>query len=564
MLKIRRARIGRGKMMFDFGQLVLVKRYLWGSLLVAILPLLLVAALYDHHSSDLTDRLLLERIENDLEATLIKINSFIDAQKKRLGNIADLPEINSIFNNKFGHELPPILLDIIHFEIGDTDIYGLLLYDAKGKFIRSFPSRLSEIEKHDTDLTIGNDQASLKAISWTLPKEGRSGSFVIKKSVLRNGQLIGILGLKVRLASMTEQAAPLYLRGVYEPLFFTPDRVALSVIGHIKTPTTLLAQSDDFLPGWNIALQSSGEISAEPDIRRWLLLVVAASALGVTWLFISMSERLARMITPLNDGARAIANGDLTTRVPENGIGELGTLACSFNNMSKQLSKMIETRVYAERQASLGKLATGIAHEIRNPLAIIRTTVYGLIASEKNIKYKEMLSMINDEVIRTDGIVEEFVNYARPREPHKEKVSIEEALHKVFVLISASALENGVKVNVLGDVSLMVCVDPGQLSQILMNVCLNSLQAMPKGGHLTLRSHRHKNRVLLTITDTGNGIPESWLAEIQMPFFTTKKEGTGLGLSICAQLIHVNDGTLDVESVVEKGTTVSITFPLIQ
>ena len=469
----------------------------------------------------------------------------------------------SIFDNSFDYELSSILLDLIYFEIEDPDIYGLLFYDTKGTFIRSFPSWSSQFKKNTAnlnDIDIDNDQ--VKTIQLALPKMGYPGWFLMTKTVFRNGQVIGIIGLKVRLASMTEQAASLYLRGVYEPLFFTPNNGALSVIAHIKEPTTLLAQSEDFLPGWSIALQSSGEITNESNIRIWLLLVVITSALGMIWLYLHMSVRLARMIIPLKNGAEAIANGDLTTLVPENGFGELGTLARSFNNMSKQLSKMIATRVCAEHQASLGKLATGIAHEIRNPLAIIRTTVHGLIASEKNLQNKEMLRIINDEVVRTDDIVKEFMNYACPRAPHKELISIKDALHKVSLLISASALSQDVRVSKLGELSLLVCVDPGQFSQILMNLTLNALQSMPNGGYLSLRSHRKKDRVHLAITDTGSGILEHELTEIQVPFFTKKRGGTGLGLSICAQLIHANDGTLEIESIKGQGTTVTITFPL--
>ncbi|MGH1485494.1 MAG: ATP-binding protein [Cellvibrionaceae bacterium] len=551
-------------MVFDFGQLVLVKRYLLGSLAVAILPLLLVAVLYDQHSSNLMDRLLLERIKGDLETTAVKINGFVDTQIKRLESIADLPEISSAFDESFGQSLSPRLLDFLYFEIGAPDIYSLSFYNTEGLLVRTFPSWSEDSSSSESIIAIGESSAEAQIIGPVLPKAGQPGWFLIKKSVLRGGQIIGTLVLKIRLASMTEQTAPLYVRGAYEPLIMTPNQEALSVVGRIMEPTALLAQSKEFLPGWSIALKNTGGIIKEPDIRRWLLLVVVASALGVTWLFVSMSKRLAHMITPLNDGAQAIASGDLATLVPENGLGELGTLARSFNNMSKQLSEMINSRVYSERQASLGKLATGIAHEIRNPLATIRTTVHGLIRSEREPSRKEMLQTVNNEVTRTDAIVEEFMNYARPREPHKELVVIEDILSSVFTLTSASALESGVKMGMTGDASLIIKVDPGQLSQILMNIILNALQAMPNGGHLTLRTHRQKKRVHLMIIDTGIGIPEEQLVEIQTPFFTTKKGGTGLGLSICSQLIHVNDGTLEIESILGEGTTICITFPLVK
>jgi two-component system sensor histidine kinase AtoS len=183
-----------------------------------------------------------------------------------------------------------------------------------------------------------------------LPGDGYPGWLLIKKQVIRDGNIIGILGLKIRLASMTEQATPLFLKGIYEPLFLTPDNGALSIIGHPKQPTNIIAKSEDFLPGWSIALQSSEDISNQSNNRFWLLFIVLISALGVTWLFLNMSKRIARMILPLKDGAQAIANGDLTTLVPETGVGELGSLARAFNDMSRQLKKMIATRVYAERQ----------------------------------------------------------------------------------------------------------------------------------------------------------------------------------------------------------------------
>ncbi len=555
-----------GNVIFDFGQLVLVKRYLWGSLAVAILPLLIIAILYDRHSSNLMDRLLLERIEGDMQTAVVKINSFVNAQYKRLENLADLPEINSVFTQNSTINLSPRLLDFLYLEIGDPDIYGIAFYNTEGKLIRAFPS-WSEQTYSKNEVHLNNGFTEPDVIQAVLPQSGRPGWFLIKKAVIRNEVSIGTLALMVRLASMTEQASPLYLRGVYEPIIITPNKDALSVVGSsmvgdITGGKNLLIESENFLPGWHIALQHIGKINKESDIGRWLLVIAAISALGIMWLFISMSERLARMITPLNDGAQAIANGDLTAQVPENGPGELGTLAHSFNNMSKQLNSMIKTRVYSERQASLGKLATGIAHEIRNPLATIRTTVHGLIRAETNPAHKEMLQVVNDEVVRTDAIVEEFMNYARPREPHKELIPVGDALATVSTLASASALETNVTMSITGDTSLVIHVDPGQLSQVLMNVVLNALQAMPEGGHLTLRTHRDGKFVHLTITDTGQGIPEEQLIEIQAPFFTTKKNGTGLGLAICAQLVHVNDGRMEIESVYGEGTTVHITFAL--
>lgn len=548
-------------MIFDFGQLVIVKRYLWVSLAIAILPLLLIATLYNEHSSNLTDRLVLERMEGDLDATLAKIDAFIESQHKRLNTIADLPEISTAFSTAQTGQLPPRLLDFLYLAIGDPDIYSIAFYRTSGELVRAFPSWSQGLQSTE-NMTINSLADNAEIIGPALPEAGRPGWFLVKKPVLRDGKEVGIVTIKVRLTSMTEQASELYRQGIYEPIIITPDADALSAVGHVVRPQQLLAESEPFLPGWRIALQQSGDPVTKPEIRHWLLLVVIVSALCVTGLFLNMSSRLARMITPLNNAAQAIAKGNLSSRVPDTGPGELGTLARSFNNMTAQLSQMIQSRVYAERQASLGTLATGIAHEIRNPLATIRTTVHGLMHSETDSERKAMLNAVNQEVIRTDAIVEEFMNYARPREPHKESVVISDMLQKVFTLSSAAAMENGVQLSTTGDTSLILYMDSGQLNQVLMNLILNALDAMPDGGHLHIRTHREGSQAVIDITDTGDGIKPEQLEAVQTPFFTTKKGGTGLGLAICSQLVQANAGQMEIDSTVGEGTRVRLRLPL--
>ncbi len=277
-----------------------------------------------------------------------------------------------------------------------------------------------------------------------------------------------------------------------------------------------------------------------------------------------MSQRLARWVLPLKNGAKAIAAGNLNVRVAEDGPGELGMLARSFNNMSEQLSSMISSRVDVERRAALGNLATGIAHEIRNPLATIGTTVHGLIGSESDPERKKMLEAVDNEIIRTDAIVEEFMNYARPREPKMEPCSIRDVFNHVNVLVSTTALDAGIKISLLGQRSIVVFADPGQLRQVFMNIILNALQAMPEGGHLRLKAIDHAGLAEITVSDSGTGIEPEVLEKVQQPFFTTKQGGTGLGLAICAQLVKVNGGTFEIQSKLGEGTTIRITMPIVQ
>lgn len=541
-------------------QLTLVKRYLWGSLAIAIIPLIIVAILYDSHSSSLTSRLLLEKIEGDIQVTVVKIENFIDIQAKRLNDLADLQEIDVIFTRNNTQVFSDQLLDFLYLETGDQDVYSIEFYDNGGQFLWSLPASTGHVNSNEV---IGFDNDSIQVSDPVLPVSGRPGWFYMYKPVIRKDGKIGTIALKIRLSSLTEKTAALYRPDIHEPIIFTPLDEALNVVGQIVTPHDLLTESRQFLPSWSIGLQQSGELVGETGIRVWLLFFVVLSAISVVGLYFSMSRRLANWLLPLKDGAKAIADGNLDVKVSEDGPGELGTLGRSFNHMSMQLRSMITSRVDLERQATLGNLATGIAHEIRNPLATIGTTLHGLIVSEKDIERKLMMEAMDDEIIRTDGIVEEFMNYARPREPRMERIAIKDVFNHVKVLVSSTALDSGVEISLLGQRSIIIYADSGQLRQVLMNIIFNALQAMPDGGTLRLKAIENNGYAEITATDNGIGIDAEVLSKVQKPFFTTKKGGTGLGLAICAQLIKVNRGTFDIESKLNVGTTIKITLPIV-
>ena len=543
-------------------QLTLVKRYLWVSLSLTVIPLVIIVALYDGHNASLANRLLLEKTEGEIQATVVKLESFIDVQIKRLNDLADLQVVDSVFNRQLQTPIfSEQLLDFLYFETSDVDIYSIEFYDVNGLFLSSLPKSNEKVNY----LRESGTQVDLVTVSDPVfPSSGKPGWFHIYKRVIRRAETIGTIALKVRLSSLTEKTASLYRAGIYESVIFTPNKKSLNTVGTVINHDVSLINSKTFMAGWHIGLKQNSQPVVKTGVRHWLLFLVLLMAIGIILLFLSMSRRLASWVIPLSDGARAISRGELNVKVAEDGPGELGMLARSFNDMSDQLSSMIESRVDVERRAALGNLATGIAHEIRNPLATIGTTVHGLIGSEKSPERKKMLEAVDDEIIRTDAIVEEFMNYARPREPKMETVSISDVFDHVKILVSATALESDVEINLLGQRSLMVFADLGHLRQVLMNIIFNALQAMPNGGHLRLRAVAKGDVAEITISDTGIGIDADKLASVQQPFFTTKRSGTGLGLSICAQLIQSNNGSLDIDSHLGVGTTVTISLPLLK
>jgi len=205
-------------------------------------------------------------------------------------------------------------------------------------------------------------------------------------------------------------------------------------------------------------------------------------------------------------------------------------------------------------------MAAGIAHEIRNPLTTVAATVHGLNRNEQDIERRKMFEVISSEITRVDKTISEFLNYARPSDPVIERVLVRDVFRSIRTLIATSAHESGVIINLSGDSSLTIAVDEAHLRQILLNLTLNAIDAMPDGGHLNLQAYRENGVATLTVSDDGSGIDEDVIAKVLRPFFTTKPGGSGLGLSITNQLVEVNHGTMEIESEDGVGTSITMIF----
>ncbi len=233
-----------------------------------------------------------------------------------------------------------------------------------------------------------------------------------------------------------------------------------------------------------------------------------------------------------------------------------------------------------ERLAILGELAAGIAHEIRNPMGGIKTAAQVLRESFTDEDAEvQLIDRIIREVDKANTLLKEFFKFARPTPPRFVPTDVEMIVDSVYLLLAPRFKQNDVKFIEEAEPHLpQVYVDETQIEQVILNLFLNALDAMPQGGTLKVKisqrnvpltskstlngSHTALQYVLLEISDTGIGIPERVLPKIFNPFFTTKKEGVGLGLSICSRLIEENRGKIDVMSEVGKGTTFFIALPV--
>jgi signal transduction histidine kinase len=240
-----------------------------------------------------------------------------------------------------------------------------------------------------------------------------------------------------------------------------------------------------------------------------------------------------------------------------------------FNVDITALDQMQAQLTRAERLATLGQVAAGIAHEIRNPLVGIGSTAAGLLQDDGDAEGRKTdLQVILNETRRLDRIVNQIIDFARPRPFTPTLFSMEDLIKEAVALLADPATKKSIKADVFIHPNVSAIeADRDQIKQVLLNVLHNAIDAMDAGGLLQISgfdtARDHTPGVLLKVTDNGVGIHPTDLPHIFEPFFTAgKRHGTGLGLAICRNIIELHQGEIDVSTVPERGVTVRIWLPL--
>lgn len=330
--------------------------------------------------------------------------------------------------------------------------------------------------------------------------------------------------------------------------------------------------------------------------NRVMLTFIIIASLCVVLLLVILYFSTTRITNPLEKmvvATQKISSGDLTHKVEVSSKDEIGYLADSFNQMTadleaanekliewgKTLEKKVEERtkeltemqahlIQSEKLASLGKLAAGIAHEINNPLGGVLIYSHLLLEdTDENSPYYENLKKIVKETSRCKKIVKGLLEFARPKEPEMSLVNINEIVERSLSIMECQALFQNIKIKKSYVSNLpKIVADSAQLQQVFVNIILNAAEAMDGNGILTISTSLNGDGTFIEIkfSDTGHGIKEEDQKRLFEPFFTTKEvgKGTGLGLAISYSIIQKHQGTIEVKSEVEKGSTFNVGLPV--
>lgn len=308
--------------------------------------------------------------------------------------------------------------------------------------------------------------------------------------------------------------------------------------------------------------------------RHIVLLVAGAGAVAICGaLLVVLTYTVQRPMVELQQKIARLGSGDLNASVSfAHRNDEIGDLGRNFNQMVAQLreSRLEIERLHrtqmsrAEHLATLGEMATGLAHEIRNPLAGI-AGVIEIIGRDlpSTSPARAVVKDVRQEIARINHIVTDLLQTARPHPPKVRKSDLNITVEHAVMLGRQQALSKAIDITLSKDPRLPELEhDSDQIHQVLLNLLLNAIQAVDKDGTIAVNVEKQGSNAVIEVSDNGRGIPSELLSNIFRPFFTTKGDGTGLGLSLARRIVEDHQGRIDVSSAIGAGSTFAVFLPI--
>jgi len=349
---------------------------------------------------------------------------------------------------------------------------------------------------------------------------------------------------------------------------WTPDPASAEAFHTLP----LLGRQKELLGVLLIGSSQREVVKLEQRIRDLALAVLAMGLFFGLMLSWWGAARVTRPVEKLAAGAREVSEGNWSARVSVRGRSEIGQLAVAFNRMTTQLTEQREQLVQAERVAAWRELARRLAHELKNPLFPLQTTVENLRRAKDSSPdqfedvFRESTGILLSEIENLKSIIGRFSDFAKMPQPELGPVNLNDVVRSVVKLFESQFGAVG-RPPITPELHLeenlpIVQADATLLRRAIENLVLNAMDAMPAGGVLMLRTSHDEGGVELEISDTGSGLTPEECERLFTPYYTTKQHGTGLGLAIVQSVVSDHGGRISVESETGVGTSFHIRLPI--
>jgi signal transduction histidine kinase len=297
-------------------------------------------------------------------------------------------------------------------------------------------------------------------------------------------------------------------------------------------------------------------------LLRKLVLVWATAILGGLMLSGVLAHRILQPIRQLDEAAAMIARQEYGTRVPDGGNDELGRLARTFNAMCASIQEAREELIRQERISTIGRLASSIVHDLRNPLA----SIYGGAEMVMDGQLSEaQLHRVAGNIYRSsraiNDLLQELVDVSRGRTQAPEVCRLSEVIAAASDVQASPAEQQGVRIDAAIDPSIELPLERARIERVFLNLIGNALEAMPNGGCVEIRAERNGDCILVRVDDTGPGIPASVRKHLFQPFVSERKNGLGLGLALARQTLLDHGGDLWAEATESSGARFRLRLP---
>jgi signal transduction histidine kinase len=299
------------------------------------------------------------------------------------------------------------------------------------------------------------------------------------------------------------------------------------------------------------------------SLQQRLIAIWGSAILAAALISSLIAKRMLRPVQELDRAAARISEQDYSVRVPESGGDELARLARTFNQMSGSIREARNELIRQEQLSTIGRLATSIVHDLRNPLAAIYGGAEMMVDGELNPQQTQRVARSIYRSSRAiNDLLQELMDVSRGRSHVPEVCPLREIADAAAESQRPVAEHQNVTIESTIDPEIEVIVERGRMERVFLNLVSNALEAMPNGGGISIEAETRDSRVIVHVTDTGPGIPREIRDRLFQPFVTARKNGLGLGLALSRQAVLAHGGDLWVEDGVSGGARFCVSLPL--